>query len=1103
MFRLVLGRSGAGKSEKLLHGAAQSARDGKQVLLLVPEQFSFATERKMLALVHGRQLLNVSVLSFSRLCENIFRSMGGIAGKRLTDVARLVLMKLAVQETADRLVLYTRQSSRTDFLNTMLQTIDELKSSGAYPQRLESMLSQLDEGQLGAKLADITAIYQVYQGIVERNYQDPLDDIAKAVELTRGGNFFRDRHIYIDGFSFFSPPERELIEIMLEQAESVTLALCADSLSRGGALDIFHDQKQLAYRFITGCARLDIPCKKPLVLTENLRTASPALRSVEEFIATGRCTPPEKSDEVTIARCDNKYDEIRYVAAEITRLVREKGYRYRDTAVVCRRLEDYETALETIFPAYGIPLFFDRKENVISRPIAAMVTAALDAVKGEWKTEAILRIARCPASGITMEESARLENYLYIWSIDGKVWDKPFTGAPGGLSGALTDSDRTELEALEALRLRLITPLSRLKKQLRRCTGSGFALGLYNYLCDMDAGNNLKLYFGEDADGQMQESDRLYGAILDILDIFADTMEDVGLPAATFIEMFQLALDSVELGQIPNTNDQTIAGSADRVRLDSPRAVFVVGVNEGVFPGKHQPYGVFSDTERELLVEHGIELSASPLQRSLLERFFLYSAVCAPRERLWISYSGNTLSGEQQEPSALVGQLLSILPQSATLAQRLPDSAYIVDIFTAREQYLRLAAAGRDAASLRQAILEEGDGGFLELADSLAADAPAAGITPETAAKLINGRLKLSPTAIERFYRCPYTYLCDNMLRLRKRKRVEYTPLESGTAIHYVLEHLLQDLGGKGIAELSDQELEQRISNCLQEFIESVAQDTSPLSSRFRYQFGRLVSVLMLVVRHIGDDFSQSLFTAAGFEVSVGSDQEVQPLSLTARDGTPITVNGKIDRVDIYENGSDRFARVVDYKSGGKDFSLGEVFYGLNMQMLLYLFALCQDRDSRFGELQPAGILYMSGKVSPAELPPGADRDTLRKVIDSTLKMKGLLLEDEMVLRAMERELAGRYIPAKLTKNGSLDARSSIKTAAEFQHIKSAVTMRVADMGETVTCGSMSPIPARGNGTNPCDYCDYGILCRNKNTDLFRDITKPPEGKGQLEQEKR
>lgn len=1098
MLQLVLGRSGSGKSSLLLDQAVAAAKEGQRVLVVVPEQFSFETERKLLAQLHGSCTLRVSVLSFSRLCENIFRSLGSLAGQRLTDMAKLALMKLAIREVGDSLELYARQSRRSDFVTTMLQTVEELKSSGTYPERLTEAGRTLQDSQLRAKLLDIGAIYRVYQGMIDQSYQDPLDDLSRAVQLVRGGDFFAGQAVFVDGFSFFSPPERALLEVMLEQCAIMTVALCADGLGSGGELDLFGDQKAAARWLVQRSGIAGVPCKKPVVLTQNHRAQNETLARVEEFLAMGEADPVSENQGLCITAAGDKYEEVRLAAARIAQLVREEDYRYREIAVVCRTLSDYQTALETILPAYDIPVFMDQRQPVTARPLFAMLLAALEAVRGEWKTESMLRIARCPGSGVPLEQSAALENYAYIWSLQGSAWGRPFTALPGGLADERRDmeAERESLAELEALRRRLVEPLADLRSALRDCTGGGFAMAVYQYMQQSGLLTHLASYCRSQPDSrqQLQETDTLYDNLIDILDLFQEAMGEVRLPAADLVELFAMAVDCLQLGQIPNTQDQTLVGSADRVRLDSPRAVFVLGVGEGIFPAKYQPYGIFSDAERETLVERGVELSASRFQRALLERFFLYSALCAPRQRLYVSYSVATLGGAQQEPSLVVGQLAALAPGAVCRAEDQPSELFVTDRFTAREQYLRGAAQGQPDRVLTAALEAEGDRAFLEQMTTLAAALPAQPISRATAEAMIKGRLSLSPTKIENYYQCPYLYFCNSMLRLRRRKRVEYGRLESGSAIHYVLEQLLRQMDSKGLATLSDEELTALLRQLLGAYLQTVVTDTATLESRFQYQFQRLTAVLLLLVRQLGEDFSQSLFTPVGMEVQVAPQGDVKPRTFTLQNGTLLEVMGKIDRVDLFVEGQHRYVRVVDYKSGNKSFRLEEVFHGLNMQMLVYLFAICEDKASRFGTVEPAGVLYMPGKVSPAELLPGQELTLARELIGSSLQMKGLLLEDEQVLRAMERELEGRYIPVRMTKKGDYSKGAPLQTADQFQHLRQAVDSRITEMGESLTEGLVAPMPVRAKGLNPCDYCDYGLLCGNKNTGRCRDITTSEAG---------
>lgn len=1082
----------------VLARALASARMGEQVILLVPEQFSFEAEKAVFTSLSGSDALRINVLTFSRLAENIFRSYGGVAHKRLTDTARLVLMKIALREAGDSMTVYRRQIGRTSFVATMLETVEELKYSGTSPQALARTAEVIKDRVLAAKLRDITQAYEIYQAIVERKYTDPLDDIVKAARLVREHGYFLQTSIFIDGFDFFSPPERQLVELMLIQGWQLTVALCADALEQRGETDIFFSQKKTALRLIQFAKEQGQKVQAPVVLEENLRTDVPVIKEVETLLSEGEAQPLKDLKGLWCISCQDRYAEARFTAAEIQRLVREEGLRYRDIAVVCRSIADYQRPLEAALSEYSIPVFYDRKESVLTKPIAAILTAALEAVRGSYKTEAILQVARCPASGISSQRAARLENYCYVWSVDGKDWEQAFCNNPRGLTGDFPENYQEELDEIEKTRCDVMEPLITLKSRLAGCDGRGFALGLYHYLEGIDAMAHLRQYFGTAYPGdftQAQQNDALWELVVDILDLFAESLEKVRYPLAVFVELFQMALGCLELGSIPNTIDQVIVAAADRMRLSSPKVVFVLGVNEGVFPALYQSHGVFTDQERVALVRSGIELSNLTGEWALLERFYLYRALCASRKVLYITWAASHLRGNYMQPSFTISQLKRLYPSVFYEEKNLPSIFFVADMATARSCYAQLCKChSQEAATLRRLLELEGEENFAQCLERVGKDESAQGILPETARRLLGRQVYLSPTRIENFYRCPYAFLCDHLLGLRPRRRVEYTPLESGTAIHYVLELLLKEVGSAGISKLPDAELWAKVKGLLEQYICQMVSDASQLASRFRYQFQRLVLVLFTIIRHIGEDFNQSLFTAAGMEVPVGPKGKVQSQPLTAADGTPIFLGGKIDRIDIFRRGNlGNYVRVIDYKSGGKDFRLEEVFHGLNMQMLVYLFTVCDDPSQPFGPVRPAGILYMPGKLSAAEVPPSMDEETVKETVAASLRMKGLLLDDQAVLRAMEQKLEGRYIPAKHKKGSDeLDAYSHVKTEDEFQKIRKVVYKNIREMANCLLRGEVAPVPVRGGGLNPCSYCSYGLMCNNQDTDLFRDLNKNP-----------
>lgn len=1099
MLRLIIGRTGTGKTTEIFRLAMEAARQRSRVILLVPEQFSFQAERQVYTALQGEDALAISVLSFSRLSENIFRTMGGLARRKLTDAARLVLMRLAVEEMGDTLEVYGRQKDRVAFLNTMLQTVEELKQSGTYPNRLTEMAAGVEDPRLAAKLRDVAEIFGAYQAMVDRSYSDPLDDIAKGAQLAEEGRYFAGARVYVDGFSFFSPPERRMIHAMMEQGDEVCISLCADGLSSGGDADIFGDQKKTARELLRYAREHFVETAVPVNLEQNQRTCLPALEAVEA-LARGE-DPEEVSGEgIRLLAARDRFEEVRFAAAEIARLVREEGWRYRDLALVCRDLEDYRAAIASVFSAYGIPVFMDRKDSPLSRPVATLAVAALEAVSGSYKTEAILKIARSPAMALTVEQAAALENYVYIWNVEGKDWESPFRNNPQGLREEPAQRYAGALAEVENARQLVMEPLEALRRELAPGDGVSFAKGLYGFFRRTGALENLKEHFRGDPDRGLErgrENDRLWNYMVDVLDLFSDHLGNVRYTVRELTRLFVLALGCAQMGSIPATNDQVLAGSANTVRLGSPRGVFVLGLNEGVFPAKGKPRGVFTDREREHLIREGVEIASPGIEKSLLEQFYLYSALCAPRERLYVSCAKGSLTGEPMEPSLMFGRLMESFPDAALHPEDFSPYFFIATRETAKSICAVLLAEKGVEEPTAAALLEElGEGGFLKSLSALAENLPLGDIAPATAKKLLGEKISLSPTKIENYYRCPCLFFCDYLLKLTPRKRAEYSPLESGTAIHYVLEMLLKEQGNTGLGELSDQELRELVRRYLREYLEMVVSDMDSLTSRLRYQFERLVTVLFLLARHLGDEFAQSAFRAVGMEVPVGEDGVIHPRPIAASDGTPVLLNGKIDRVDTFRDDSGAYARVVDYKSGGKEFRLEEVLYGLNMQMLVYLFALCDDPAAPYGPVEPAGILYMPGNITAVKTSAEAGQEEVRREVAKKLQMSGLVLEEENVLRAMEHDLEGKFIPVQKKKDGAFTAASRTGTRQEFAEIRRLVYQNIREMAENLLRGKVGPLPARSPRMNPCDYCDYKQLCNNAGGSLCRELKEDgaPEG---------
>ncbi len=1092
MLQLILGPAGSGKTTLLREQVVQAVGQGKQVLYLVPEQFSFEGEAQLHALLTGEESLQVEVLSFTRLCNRIFRSLGGLAGRYVDDTARCILMSVAVSEAQDQLEYYARQTKNTSFVRSLVDTVHELKTAGVTADALRAVSQQAQDENLRSKGQEIALLYDLYQALIDQSYSDSDDDLAKACQKVEEQGFFGPYEVYIDSFTAFMAGEYRMLRAILAQAQKVTIALTADQLSdEEGGLGVFSAPKGTARRFVRMARELGVPVLPPVVLTACHRFQAPELCHLEGQLFRREVPYEGPVQAVHLTQADNVYEEVAYVAAQIHRMVSQKGLRYREIALIGRKTEGYTAPLAELFPQYGIPYFLDRREDILSTPLVNGLLAALEAVRLGFETERILRLCKSGLLDLEEQQVAALENYCYIWSVQGKKWTVPFRDNPQGLAETMTEEDQAQLQALEQTRRQVVEPLERLRGALQEGTGSAFATALYEYLVQVDAPKALtQLAHGDKQ--TLEDFSQVWESVMGLLDTFDETVGPRHFPLGRLVELLRLGLLSLDLGHIPQTLDQVMVGDADRIRPDSPKVVFVLGANEGLFPLEEGVGGMFTRADREEMAQLGLELSGAGEGQAVLERFYVYFALTTPSQQLYVSFPTADLAGNALQPSCLVSSLKEMFPGLLQPASSLPAMDRIAGE-EAAFQYL-CHIYGQDSP-LRASLMAHFAGGEkqgpLKRMEAFSTLDPFTLQDRGTARRLFGEEMRLSPSRLETYFKCPFAYFCASGLGLRARRRVELSPLETGSVIHYVLEMLVKTLGIQGLRDLSAQELQERIAALLEDYLKSRVADQEELPSQFRYLYQRLVRTLEQLVEQLVREFSQSLFEPVAFELPINREDGVPPIRLELPTGGSIYVEGIVDRVDVMEKDHIKYVRVVDYKSGIKTFRLSDVYYGLNMQMLLYLFSLWQDGQRRgTGEVLPAGVLYLPARAEAIPCPRDTSPQELEKLRVRGFHMSGLLLDDPDVLEGMERDVAGVFIPAKRKKNGELDRNSSVASLAELGRLKGHVERLITQMAQALRRGEIAPIPTQGLGYEPCTYCEFRAICRREDQDPVKTIAQ-------------
>lgn len=1085
MLQLIFGTSGSGKTHTIRQNIADAARAGKRSILIVPEQYSFESERALFNMLGPKLTGYAQVLSFKRLADTVISLFPDESRQTLDPSGKLIAMNVALFQLSDTLSYYSSKIHNGAFAAKLLSASDELKNACVSSDDLRELSCVAENASMRDKFAELALILDCYNAIVEKSGFDPSDDIARACNILGSHpEFFSEYLIFIDAFNGFTLAESRLIEHMLINSEKVTVSLECESAFEDSD-SIFSDVSSSASRLISLCRKNSVDVAAPLKLEAHYRFKASELAFLEKNImrsSTEQFTG-DSSDAISASFCSNIYSEAEFVCENIIRLVRDENFRYRDIAVICRDTAKYSDALFSAFERFGIPFFDDRRIPAASKPLMSLVLCVCEIACLGFNTESILKLLKTGFFPYSDTEIGSLENYCYVWDIKGSDWLHSFKGNPRGFE-EFSDSDRKNLESINLIRRSVVLPLEELRSQTLGHDGAKFASELYRYLLRIDAkGSCAKMMkhfsdIGEDA--LADEFPAVWELVINLLDQISSALSGEVFPPRRLYEIIHTVISRLDIADIPHYSDEVTFGNAERIRTGDIRAVFVIGLNEGVFPPKQSDSGVFTGEDREFLINRGFNVVQSSRNKASIERFYLYQTLTCASERLFLSCSRSELGGSVLQPSFIFKSIAKMFP-NLTIAQFIPDvKNSICNDKTAFYLYSSVRNQNSEfVASLRNYLLSTDYAGKVLAFDSTFSSENFCVSDKFLAKALVGSNLRFSPSSLERFHKCKFQYFCRDSLRIKPPRKAAMSPIEIGSLIHFVLEKMLVKYGAKELANLDEKISANEISALLKEYLEAKLGGDFRKSSRFEYTYNRLASTLLSLLIRLGEEFSQSKFVPTDFEMHIAESSEtVKPIKLYAKDGSDILVEGYVDRIDTMELDGKTYVRVVDYKSGTKKFKLSDIYYGLNLQMLLYMFSVCQNGEGIYKNSIPAGVLYMPSGAAVIAAPRGTSKEDSEKLRLKFYRMSGITISDQDVLEGMEKDLAGKFIPVTKTKNGNLDSRSSVADITQFAVIKKYIEKLLVDMANSLIDGKFNAVPSNADNRCPCDFCDYRSLCR-------------------------
>ena len=1058
MLKFIFGRPASGKTYNVLNTVKKLAESGKNTVLIVPEQFSFESERAVLKTLGDKAALNVSVMSFSRLCDEVGREVGGIAGVTITEADKIIFMNRALLSAADGLKIWRRYCHSVFFAKTMLDTIGEFKINTVTAEDLKKAAKETKIHSLALKLHDIAVIYETYDALTGEQFIDPADSLTKLYRQLENCRFFRNKTVILDSFKGFTGQQFKIIDRILAQADDVIVSLTNDP-ELSGDYNVFMNIRAAAERIRKSAARFSVAEDKPLVLEKSYYN-SKDMAALERLLAGGDFEKNQQCGDITLCAAASVSDEAEFAARTIRRLVRQKGYRYRDFVIIARDAEKYEESVYSACKLYGVPLFGDWREPLSAFPAAAAVNAALEFCLNPT-SESILRFHKTGLGTLSREEISALENYVYLWNIDSSLWQTDWTMDPRGFVSEDENKkdNKAELEKINSLRQKAVAPLYTFKEKFRG-TAADMAKAVVELLEECNAAEKLSVlsesFKSEGAEFRSDVLKQSYDRYMKLLDSMAVCFGNREIKRQEFFEALSLSVSLDNVGVIPRMLDEVTFGAADRIRPSRPKVAIVLGANQGVFPKGLSSSGILGVTERKSLIELGIEIPDNQISSVIDENYLVYCNLCCPSDRLYISYANHSISGEEMEPSAFLAEIAENLgaetvlePQENLNGENLPETYE-----SAYSQYCRRRLTA-DSETLKDALKGSREEEKIEYLSKMLSGAPQK-ISEETAEKLFGKNITMSASRFDTFRKCRFSYFCKYGLSAKRLKPAEFDVLQRGTIVHFVLEKIVGAYK-KGVADLSEGEINSLVDKYINEYLDGISGYRAIETERSKFLVSRISCALKAVVLQLSREFAQSGFEPAYCELKIGNGGEIPELKIPFDKGD-INIVGSIDRVDEY-NG---YIRVIDYKTGTKSFKLPDILFGLNLQMLIYLYAVV--RAGGKDDEKAAGILYMPSK---------------RDLNDSGMAMNGLLRSEKDIVAAMDRDMQGEFVPKySITNSGALDKRcTSFVSKEDFSDIFDYIEVLMKRTGDGILSGDIAVSPLDGRETPACKYCDYGAVC--------------------------
>lgn len=1108
--RFCFGPSGSGKSHRIYEEIMQRAAEepGRNFLIIVPDQFTMQTQKDLVMRSDREGILNIDVLSFGRLSHRILEEVGTKEMPVLDDTGKSLVLQKVAADLKEQLPAMGSLLHKQGYIHEVKSAISEFMQYGISTQDMDKLITSAQKrGALAMKLKDLKTLYRGFQDYIRDHFittEETLDVLRRSLSKSK---ILKGSVVVFDGFTGFTPIQnrliQELMRVCAETIVTVTIGVGEDPYKMDGEQKLFHLSKKTVADLEKLAAEAEVERGEDLFVKggPNRFAKAPALHYLEQNLFRYQYEPyAGEQQEIHMFEALSPREEVHQTALYIRHLIREQGMTYRDIAVVIGDLEGYASYVETEFGQLEIPCFLDRTRGIVLNPMIEYIKSALQLYIKDFSYDTVFHFLRSGMADISREEMDELENYVIRTGARGyRTYSRLFTRRTEEMQGNAEGSEQAEektMERLNRIRQQFMDAVEILHMGSQEKAGD-YVSHLYDFLEQNQVQQKLLNYqqqFEKEGDlSRAREYAQIYRLVMDLLDQVYELLGEEEISRQEFADILEAGFGEITVGTIPQNVDRIVVGDMERTRLKQVKVLFFLGVNDGNIPKNASKGGIISDMDREFLIESGTEMAPSPRQQMYIQRLYLYLNMTKPSEQLYLSYAKVNSEGKGIRPSYLIDTVRKLFP---AMSVEYPQNRSRLEQIEGRQEGARYLAE-----ELREyvegTLPEEERQDFYLMYRAYEADAAGrdlltraafrryreSGLSRIVARALYGQQLENSVSRLETYAACACRHFLQYGLSLQEREEFGFEASDMGTVYHAVLENFAGKLAESNLTwwDFTEDFAAKAVKESVEAYAATYGETVLYSSARNEYAITRMSRILTRTVLTLQKHLKQGSFQPDDYELSFRFAEDLDSIHVDLSEDEKMHLQGRIDRIDVSEDAEHVYVKVIDYKSGNRKFDLAALYYGLQLQLVVYMNAAMEmeSRKHPDKEIVPAALLYYHIDDPTIETPVELTDEQINEQILAKLRMNGVVNSDPEVVERLDRYMQDKsvVIPVEKKKDGSFSARSGVLSREEMQLISSYVDAKIRSIGREILDGKIAANPYEKGNEEACTYCAYKKVC--------------------------